>query len=213
MRRGETAVINKGSGLDILRKVTRNDIMRSASDVGNRGQKGISVKLSENDVYIDRHSPNSTSKSIREPLGRSLSARWSAASKLNSLPVQSPQSGLKVDLHDVDESSVQSSPKSSEANGEYHSPGGLTLPAYERSYTVTKKSRTISDIPLPPSAASFYCGNSLQMEVLGSCQGIHRLNIFLKARRDNVSAGVPSRFLHAVIGPDCCGNIHEPFIV
>ncbi|XP_055803522.1 uncharacterized protein LOC129872603 [Solanum dulcamara] len=204
MRRGETAAINKESGLEILRKVTRNDILRSASDVGNRGQKGISVKLSDNDVYNDRHSPNSASKSIREPLGRSLSVRWSAASKLNSLPVQSPQSGLKVDLHDVDESSVQSSPKSSEANGEYHSPGALTLPAYERSYTVTKKSRTISDIPLPPSAASFYCGNSLQMEVLGSCQGIHRLNIFLKERRDYVSAGVPSRFLHAVIGPDCC---------
>ncbi|KAJ8545244.1 hypothetical protein K7X08_017827 [Anisodus acutangulus] len=191
MQRGETAVINKGSGLDILRKVTT----RSASDVGNRGQKKISVNLSENDVYNDRHSPNSASKSIREPLGRSLSVRWSAASKLNPSPVRSPQSGLKVDLYDVDESSVQSSPKSSEA----------TVPAYERSYSVTKKSRTISDIPLPPSGALFYCGNSLQMEVLiGSCQGIHRLNMFLKARRDDVSAGVPSRFLHAVIGPDCC---------
>ncbi|KAK4347441.1 hypothetical protein RND71_033780 [Anisodus tanguticus] len=86
--------------------------------------------------------------------------------------------------------------------------------AYERSYSVTMKSRTNSDIPLPPSGALFYCGNSLQMEVLiGSCQGIHRLNMFLKARRDDVSAGVPSRFLHAVIGPDCCGNPHEPFIV
>ncbi|XP_049371519.1 uncharacterized protein LOC125836390 [Solanum verrucosum] len=204
MRRGETEAINKGSGLDILRKVTRNDITRSASDVGNRGQKKISVKLSENDVYNNRHSPNSASKGIHEPLGRSLSVRWLAASKLNSPPVGSPRSGLKVDLPDVDESSVQSSPKSSEANGEYHSPGGLTLPAYERSYTVTKKSRTVSDIPLPPSAASFYCGNSVQMEVLGSCQGIHRLNIFLKARRDYVSPGVPSKFLHAVIGPDCC---------
>lgn len=33
---------------------------------------------------------------------------------------------------------------------------------------------------------------------------VTRMNIFLKARRDDVSAGVPSRFLHAVIGPDCC---------
>ncbi|XP_059288113.1 uncharacterized protein LOC132041407 isoform X2 [Lycium ferocissimum] len=174
MRRGETAVINKGSGLDILRKVTT----RSASDVGNRGQKKISAKLSENDVYNDKHSPYSASKSICEPLGRSLSL-------LNSSPAGSPWSGLKVDLHDVYES--------------------VALPAYERSYSVIKKSRTISDIPLPPSAALFYCGNSLQMEVLiGSCQGIHRLNMFLKARRDDVSAGVPSRFLHAVIGPDCC---------
>ncbi|KAM3250919.1 hypothetical protein P3L10_004989 [Capsicum annuum] len=204
MRRGETAVINKRSGLDIPRKVTRNDITRSASDVGSRGKKKTSVRLSENDVYNDRRSPNSASKRIHEPLGRSLSVRWSAASELNSSPVGSPRSGLKVDLHDVDESPVQSSPKSSEAKGEYHSPGGLALPAYERSYSVTKKSRAISDIPLPPSAALFYCGNSLQMEVLGSCQGIQRLNMFLKARRDDVSAGVPSRFLHAVIGPNCC---------
>ncbi|XP_016559326.2 uncharacterized protein LOC107858995 [Capsicum annuum] len=204
MRRGETAVINKRSGLDIPRKVTRNDITRSASDVGSRGKKKTSVRLSENDVYNDRRSPNSASKRIHEPLGRSLSVRWSAASELNSSPVGSPRSGLKVDLHDVDESPVQSSPKSSEAKGEYHSPGGLALTAYERSYSVTKKSRAISDIPLPPSAALFYCGNSLQMEVLGSCQGIQRLNMFLKARRDDVSAGVPSRFLHAVIGPNCC---------
>ncbi|MCD9637937.1 hypothetical protein HAX54_021488 [Datura stramonium] len=203
MRRGETAVINKGSSLDILRKVTRNDITRSASDSGNRGKKKISVKSSENDVYNDRRSPNSASKSIGEPLGQSLSVRWSAASKLNSSPVGSPRYSLNVDLHDVDESSVKSSLKSSEANEEYHSPGGLALPGYERSYSVIRKSRNISDIPLPPSAASFYCG-TLQMEVLGSCQGIHRLNIFLKARRDDVSAGVPSRFLHAVIGPDYC---------
>ncbi|CAN4080301.1 unnamed protein product [Withania somnifera] len=204
MRRGETAVINKGSGLDILRKGARSDITRSASDVGNRGQKKTTVKLSENDFYNDGHSPNSSSKIIPTPLDQSLSVRLSVASKLNSSPVGSPRSGVKVDLHDVDGSSMQSSSKSSEENGEYHSPGVLVLPTYERSYSVTTKSRTISDISLPPSAALFYCGNSLQMEVLGSCQGIHRLNMFLKARSEDVSAGVPSRYLHAVIGPDCC---------
>ncbi|XP_016475693.2 uncharacterized protein LOC107797333 [Nicotiana tabacum] len=204
MRRGEAAVIRKGSGLDILRKATRNDITRSASDVGNRGQKKIHVELSENDAYYDRNFTNSASESIREPLGWSFSAKSSAASKMSSSPLGGPRSGLKFDLHYIDESTMQSSQRSFEANGEYYFPSGLPLPAYERSYSVTKRNTTISRIPLPQSAALFYCGYSPQLEVVGSCQGIHRLNIFLKARRDDVSAGVPSRFLHAVIGPDCC---------
>ncbi|XP_009605791.1 uncharacterized protein [Nicotiana tomentosiformis] len=204
MRRGEAAVIRKGSGLDILRKTTRNDITRSASDVGNRGQKKIHVELSENDAYYDRNFTNSASESIREPLGWSFSAKSSAASKMSSSPLGGPRSGLKFDLHYIDESTMQSSQRSFEANGEYYFPSGLPLPAYERSYSVTKRNTTISRIPLPQSAALFYCGYSPQLEVVGSCQGIHRLNIFLKARRDDVSAGVPSRFLHAVIGPDCC---------
>lgn len=213
MRRGEAAVISKGSGLDIHRKATKNDITRSASDVGKRGQKKIHVELSGNDAYYDRNFTNSDSESIHEPLGRSFSARSSAASTMSSSPLGSPRSGLKFDLHDIDESTMQSSQRSFEANGEYYFPSGLHLPAYERSYSVTKRCTSISDIPLPQSAALFYCGYSPQLEVVGSCQGIHRLNIFLKARRDDVSAGVPSRFLHAVIGPDCCGNLHEPFIL
>ncbi|XP_016482072.1 uncharacterized protein LOC107802994 [Nicotiana tabacum] len=204
MRRGEAAVISKGSGLDIHRKATKNDITRSASDVGKRGQKKIHVELSGNDAYYDRNFTNSDSESIHEPLGRSFSARSSAASTMSSSPLGSPRSGLKFDLHDIDESTMQSSQRSFEANGEYYFPSGLHLPAYERSYSVTKRCTSISDIPLPQSAALFYCGYSPQLEVVGSCQGIHRLNIFLKARRDDVSAGVPSRFLHAVIGPDCC---------
>ncbi|XP_019227817.1 PREDICTED: uncharacterized protein LOC109209088 [Nicotiana attenuata] len=204
MRRGEAAVISKGIGLDILRKATKNDITRSASDVGKRGQKKIHVELSENDAYYDRNFTNSDSESFRGPLGQSFSARSSAASTMSSSPLGSPRSGLKFDLHDIDESTMQSSQRSLEANGVYYFPSGLPLPAYERSYSVTKRNTSISDIPLPQSAALFYCGYSPQLEVVGSCQGIHRLNIFLKARRDDVSAGVPSRFLHAVIGPDCC---------
>ncbi|XP_073129308.1 uncharacterized protein [Henckelia pumila] len=33
-----------------------------------------------------------------------------------------------------------------------------------------------------------------------SCQSVHKLNLYLKARRSDVNAGVPGRFLHAVLG-------------
>jgi hypothetical protein len=33
-----------------------------------------------------------------------------------------------------------------------------------------------------------------------------KLNLYLKARKDDVSAGVPGKFLHAVIGQDVSGN-------
>ena len=33
-----------------------------------------------------------------------------------------------------------------------------------------------------------------------------RLNLYLKARKNDVSSGVPGKFLHAVIGQDVSGN-------
>ncbi|KAJ6417463.1 hypothetical protein OIU84_003227 [Salix udensis] len=45
-------------------------------------------------------------------------------------------------------------------------------------------------------------------EILESCESTVRLNLYLKARKDDVSAGVPGKFLHAVSGllmlfPNC----------
>ncbi|KAL9366192.1 hypothetical protein Peur_037391 [Populus x canadensis] len=57
-------------------------------------------------------------------------------------------------------------------------------------------------IPPPQSAASFYNGYSPQFEILESCDSIMRLNLYLKARKNDVSGGVPGKFLHAVIGQD-----------
>ncbi|KAL2484175.1 Exopolyphosphatase PRUNE1 [Forsythia ovata] len=47
-----------------------------------------------------------------------------------------------------------------------------------------------------------YHGHSPHMEVVESCEGVYKLNMYLKAKRDYVSAGIPGRFLLAVIGPD-----------
>ncbi|XP_038993284.1 exopolyphosphatase PRUNE1-like [Hibiscus syriacus] len=78
----------------------------------------------------------------------------------------------------------------------------LMRPVLEKSYKVMKKRASLSNIPLPQSAASFFTGHSTRMEIVESCENINRLNLFLKSKRDEVDAGVPGRFLHAVIGQD-----------
>ncbi|KAK1260433.1 hypothetical protein QJS04_geneDACA023637 [Acorus gramineus] len=55
---------------------------------------------------------------------------------------------------------------------------------------------------LPRSAASFYGSNTSQTDVLDLCESVCRLNRFLKEGKAEVKAGVPGRFLHAVIGQE-----------
>lgn len=44
------------------------------------------------------------------------------------------------------------------------------------------------------------------MEIVESCESIYRLNNYLRSRKDDVKAGVPGKFLHAVIGQDISGK-------
>ncbi|KAG4966690.1 hypothetical protein JHK87_032341 [Glycine soja] len=72
----------------------------------------------------------------------------------------------------------------------------------EKTYTVIRRKEKLSSILLPLSAASYYIGVSPEMEIVESCESIDKLNAFLKARKDDVNAGVPGKFLHAVMGSD-----------
>lgn len=76
----------------------------------------------------------------------------------------------------------------------------------EKTYTVTRRKEMLSNIMLPLSAASYYNGVSPQVEIVESCQSFDKLNAFLKARKDDVNAGVPGKFLHVVLGSDDAGN-------
>ncbi|KAI4331973.1 hypothetical protein L6164_016917 [Bauhinia variegata] len=72
-----------------------------------------------------------------------------------------------------------------------------------KTYTINeRKEKLSSNIPLPMSAASYYNGYFPEIEIVESCESITKLNAYLKARRDDINAGVPGRFLHAVIGFD-----------
>ncbi|XP_077253775.1 uncharacterized protein LOC143892795 [Tasmannia lanceolata] len=73
---------------------------------------------------------------------------------------------------------------------------------FRKTYSVSKKSSDLSKISLPQSAATFYCGSLLQMEVVETCESIIWLNQYLSSRRADLRAGVPGKFLHAVIGQE-----------
>lgn len=77
----------------------------------------------------------------------------------------------------------------------------------EKTYTVTRRKEKLSNMMLPISAALYYTnGVSSEIEIVESCESINKLNAYLKARKDDVNAGVPGKFLHAVIGSDDAGN-------
>lgn len=77
----------------------------------------------------------------------------------------------------------------------------------EKTYTITRRKEKLSSVLLPLSAASYYNGISPEMDIVESCESIAKLNAYLKARKDDVNAGVPGKFLHAVIGSDDAGII------
>ncbi|KAL2467431.1 protein prune-like protein [Abeliophyllum distichum] len=196
MRRGEAAVLNKGRIFDFQEKLSGKNIFRSASDIGERGSRKINVDVSEDVDYSPTQSPSDI---VLEPIGRSLSGRWSRTSS----PLAVPQSNSEVDYDDdVNVSLTVSNPIASNENEECLTLTSLARPGIKRSYTVSKRGTNLSNVPLPPSAAQFYHGHSPHMEVVESCEGVYKLNMYLKAKRDCVSAGIPGRFLHAVIGPD-----------
>lgn len=195
MRKGEAAALNRGRIFDFPEKLSSKTIFRSASDIGDRGSKEINVAISEDVAYSPTQSPSDI---VLEPIGRSLSGRWSKTSS----PLAVPQSNSEVDYDGVNVSSTVSKSNACNENEACLTLTGLARPGIERSYTVSKRGTNLSNVPLPPSAALFYYGNSPHMEVVESCEGVSKLNVYLKAKKDYVTAGIPGRFLHAIIGPD-----------
>ncbi|XP_059667486.1 uncharacterized protein LOC132312925 isoform X2 [Cornus florida] len=220
MRRGDAAVMDTDTIFDSRGKFSDRNISRSVSDIGDRGPREIAADISEKFAYSP--SKGSPSDIILEPYGRrSLSGRWSKFSKRSSFPLPSIESDLSIDLEE--ENALVKEPNPSikldlsidfeEENAPVKEPSPticetdeeltfLARPAIERSYSVNKIRTNLSRILLPPSAASFYNGYSPELEIVEVCKFTNRLNFYLKARREDVNAGVPGRFLHAVIGQD-----------
>ncbi|MED6110860.1 hypothetical protein PIB30_046866, partial [Stylosanthes scabra] len=70
------------------------------------------------------------------------------------------------------------------------------------SYMVTRTKEKLSSVLVPLSAASYYHGISPQMEIVEYSESINKLNAYLKATKDAVNAGVPGKFLRAVLASD-----------
>ncbi|KAL7210778.1 hypothetical protein ACSBR2_013783 [Camellia fascicularis] len=196
MRRSNASLVDRTTIFDFQEKGSRN-ISRSASDIGDRS-RNIVTDISDKFLYSP--SKDSPADIILEPYGQSSSGRWSKIPK--TTPFLSPSIDLSIDFEEEKGLIKESSPTASEATEECRLLTGMARPSIERSYGLNKRVTNLSRIPLPPSAASFYNGYSPQIEIVESCESINRLNLYLKARRDDVNAGVPGKFLHAVIGQD-----------
>ncbi|XP_041024411.1 exopolyphosphatase PRUNE1-like [Juglans microcarpa x Juglans regia] len=172
------------------------------SDIGDTRNKRNVSRISEK--VMDSPLENSVSGIILEKFDQPSSERWSRSNnfKTTSFVPPSVQPELNFDLAVQNDSMLDASPTTFEGNDEYHALNYLERPVFEKSYRMEKRKPDLSRIPLPQSAAMFYNGSSPEMEIVESCESVNLLNIYLKARRDDVNAGVPGKFLHAVMGQD-----------
>ncbi|KAK8645748.1 hypothetical protein V6N13_119563 [Hibiscus sabdariffa] len=167
------------------RILTLMKILRSTSEISGSGRKNLDLDISEKSMELPL--ADSVSDAILQPCSQASKESWSNAVHIPTASQSSVLLGYPRDsISDSLDCSVPS----------------LMRPVLEKSYKVMKKRTSLPNIPLPQSAASFYNGHSPRMEIVESCENINRLNLFLKSKRDEVDAGVPGRFLHAVIGQD-----------
>ncbi|XP_012441806.1 uncharacterized protein LOC105766779 [Gossypium raimondii] len=164
-------------------------VSRSRSDIGDSGRKNLDLDISEKPM--EPAFGDSISDAILQPFIRASNDSWSNAVRPPASVLSDIQSESNFHLDNPSDSMKDSL-------DHYVS----SLLGTEKSYKVMKKRTSLPKIPLPQSAASFYNGYSPRMEIVESCESINRLNFFLKSRREEVDAGVPGRFLHAVIGQD-----------
>nr|GEV80994.1 exopolyphosphatase PRUNE1-like isoform X1 [Tanacetum cinerariifolium] len=157
----------------MINRASPFDFMGKSSD--QRISRSVSVnsqKGFENDVPENVSYKGSHLEIRNEPLGVPISGR-----------VDLGISHIAVD-----------SPKDWEANDD------RSEPAVVKSFNVNKIKHTLLGISLPPCAAIFYYGDLPLVDVVESCQSIQKLNLYLKASKDAVNAGVPGKFLRAVLG-------------
>ncbi|XP_015882850.2 uncharacterized protein LOC107418662 isoform X1 [Ziziphus jujuba] len=178
-------------------------ISQSTSDIGKTRQKyvpDISEKCMGSSLE-ESMSPDI----ILEPIGRSSSGRWFKDAKPTSSAVTSTRSDFAFDVEDQHDSVNQSISSTLDTNEVYEALPTLSRPIIEKTYTVSKSKGILSSIPLPQSAASFYNGFSPELVITEVCESTSRLDLYLKAGKAEINAGVPGRFLHAVMGQDVSG--------
>ncbi|KAK9145245.1 hypothetical protein Sjap_005148 [Stephania japonica] len=205
MRRVDPDFITQG--LAFLSQGTFSDrnSVASSSISDDSYHKQILVEPSEH-VSDQRSKQSVSSVHLLETYERTLSGRLSkfVGAPLFSFPTMPSDSESNMD----EPSSMlkDSMPRDYEADDEFYSITVVTKPIAEKRYSLNQRKSDLSKVSLPQSAASFYCGHSPQIEIIESCESIVKLNCYLATRRDDIRAGVPGMYLHAVIGPEFTGN-------
>lgn len=196
---------DQASTFDYRGKTSSQKVSRSMSDIDKTRQKYVVPDISEK--FMESPLEDSVLDIILEPMERSSSGRWYRAAKSTSVPVTSTRSDFTFDLGYQHDSVDQSIPSTLDTNEMYEALPRLSRPTIGKTYTVNKSKGNLASIPLPQSAASFYNGFSPAREITEVCESSSRLNLYLKARKVEVNAGVPGKFLHAVMGQDVSGNL------
>ncbi|KDO77533.1 hypothetical protein CISIN_1g046048mg, partial [Citrus sinensis] len=200
--RGDGTIKHQASNPIFRGSANSGKIYRSTSDIGKTRHKTLDLDVTEKP--LDTTFEDSVSDINLEPFGPSSPGIFSKIAKRSSFSFPSG---------DLSNSIKEPIPRNLKALEQYGT-SDLMLPAFSKSYSTKRTKPNLSKIPLPQSAASFYNGFSPQMEIVESCESINRLNSYLKARKDEVSAGVPGRLLHVVIGQDVCdvGSLASTFM-
>ncbi|KAI3827098.1 hypothetical protein L1987_01162 [Smallanthus sonchifolius] len=154
--------------------------MASPSDSPLQSQQGKYIRARENPFFDGLKRGSNASminrKSLFDFVGRSSKQKTTRSSQLD---IKKELFGLSSVSESVDLSSPQIADE---------------IPSVFKNFNKRKQ------VSLPPCAASFYYGNSPHIDAVESCQSIQKLNVYLKASKDAVNAGVPGRFLRAVLG-------------
>ncbi|CAK7357431.1 unnamed protein product [Dovyalis caffra] len=187
------------AGLLGCNDTSSRNISRSTSDIGDFISRSFSdVSGKSKDLPIQ-----DSVSDVLEPLDPTAFGTSSRIPGSTSFEFPSYQSDSSFEFGGTDFIVKEFSPHTSERTEENQTvPVLASVPRVEKSFVLNKRKSNLSKIPLPQSAASFYNGFSPQFEIMESCDITMRLNLYLKARKDDVRAGVPGKFLHAVIGQD-----------
>ncbi|XP_065847833.1 uncharacterized protein [Euphorbia lathyris] len=194
--RGDNASKDQAYTLEFQGNGVSLNFSRTASDITDARSKSSIESISEKSM----DSP--AQDSLSDPIGHSAFEKLSQISQVKSFAFSSFKSDVSVALGDSYESTKKPSVTISADVQKYHVLSNLATPVIEKSFSMNQNKQNLLVIPLPQSAASFYNALSPQVEILESCESIKRLNSYLQARKEDVRAGGPGRFLHAIIAQD-----------
>ena len=130
----------------------------------------------------------------------------SASPKVKTTKLVSPTDRIAFGNPNPHHSIFNSGPPTLKENAGHQTLLCSSRSTIEKKYIVNKTNSDLSSIQLPRSAASFSHRTLPQLEVVELCESTNRLNLYLKAGKEEVNSGVPGRFLHAVMGQDVSGN-------
>ncbi|KAF4400384.1 hypothetical protein G4B88_018726, partial [Cannabis sativa] len=184
---------------DFPKSSGNHNVPRSISDIGHG--KIETFDFYANETSMESSFEDSMTKSNFEPFNQATLEKSKKVSKTTPNTFTRASSDLEFSFRSLQDSINELHGLTLKKYEDHQTLHGSSKPI-EKTYPVNKRKEDLSSIQLPQCAASFYNGISPIMEVVEQCETAKRLNLYLRAGKVEVNAGVPGRFLHAVIAQD-----------